>query len=162
MRFVTFRHVPGYPWHPGTRVLVRPPDPRLPTASAAPVLTRDAAAGGLRWCPSACAIMRRARWHVQASEAVVRRRRSEPSYVLPSTIHAGATRPSRFTHIGAPIALPMRPPDDDLVDLTVAALHTFECTPRRTRLQSSRVKRSRWSRGSRGRWSASCKRADAR
>eukprot|EP00966_Prymnesium_polylepis_P286580 6619848-Prymnesium_polylepis.1 len=29
------------------RVLVRPPDPRLSTASAAPVLTRDAAAGGL-------------------------------------------------------------------------------------------------------------------
>eukprot|EP00966_Prymnesium_polylepis_P278978 6444850-Prymnesium_polylepis.1 len=36
VRFVTFRHAPGYPWHPGTRVLVRPPDPQLPTASAAP------------------------------------------------------------------------------------------------------------------------------
>eukprot|EP00966_Prymnesium_polylepis_P258149 5963065-Prymnesium_polylepis.1 len=34
--------------------------------------------------------MRRARWHVQASEAVDGvRRRGEPSYVLPSTIHAG-------------------------------------------------------------------------
>jgi hypothetical protein len=142
---------------------VRPPDPRLPTASAAPVLTRDAAAGGLRWCPYACAIMRRSRWHVQASEAVDGvRRRAEPSYGLSWTIHAGATCPSRFNPIGAPIALPMRPPDDDPVDLTVVPLHTFECTTRRTRLQSSRVKRSRWSRGSRGRWSALCKRADAR
>eukprot|EP00966_Prymnesium_polylepis_P282456 6526578-Prymnesium_polylepis.1 len=70
--------------------------------------------------------MRRARWHVQASEAVDgARRRAKPSYVLPSTINAGATRSSRFTPIRAPIALPMamRPPDDDLVDLTVAALH---------------------------------------
>eukprot|EP00966_Prymnesium_polylepis_P044230 1025016-Prymnesium_polylepis.1 len=63
------------------------------------------------WSSSGCI----ARWNL-----------TPPSYGLPSTIHAGATRPSRFTPIGAPIALPMRPPDDDPVDLTVAPLHTFE------------------------------------
>eukprot|EP00966_Prymnesium_polylepis_P022984 528455-Prymnesium_polylepis.1 len=63
--------------------------------------------------------MRRARWHVQASEAVdgVRRRGlSLPTSSLRPDSH-GATVPRRSIPIGAAFALPIRPPDDDLVDL---------------------------------------------
>ena len=51
----------------------RPPDPRLPTVSAAPVLTRGGTADELQWCPYACAMVRRTGWLVVASQAANRR-----------------------------------------------------------------------------------------
>ena len=71
------------------------------------------------------------------------RRRAEPSCDPSSTRHAGATLPSRFTSFATPIVHPISPSDDDLVDLTIAPLHVFKCTPGGTRLQWSRAKRSR-------------------
>ena len=40
----------------------------------------------------------------------------------------GATVPRRSIPIGAAFALPIRPPDDELVDLVVAPLLAFERT----------------------------------
>ena len=78
----------------------------------------------------ACAVLRRARWHVKASEARIGvRRRAQPSYVLPSTTHAGATLPSPVAPAcGAPNAPPLSPRDDDVDDLTFAAQDGFKST----------------------------------
>ena len=96
--FGTFQGTHGIPGRGFSCVHLTPDSyPTYPTPHsliAAPVLTRDAAAGrGLRCCRHTCAIMRRSRWHVQASEAVHGvRRRAEPSYVLTSTRHARRDR----------------------------------------------------------------------
>jgi hypothetical protein len=52
------------------------------------------------------------------------RRRVEPSCDPCSTRHAGATLLSRSTSFATPIVHPISPSDDDLVDLTIAPLHT--------------------------------------
>ena len=95
-----------------------PPDPRLPTCSTAPVLTRDASAGGLRRCPYACAMLRRAALHAglpgHASTSVGGLSPPAPSFR--PDMH-GATRPRHSMPTGAPFAHPV-PPDDDLVELT--------------------------------------------
>ena len=54
------------------------------------------------------------------------RRRAQPSYVLPSTTHAGATLPSPVAPAWAPNAHPLSPRDDDVDDLTFAAQDGFE------------------------------------
>ena len=77
----------------------------------------------------ACAVLRRARWHVKASEARIGvRRRAQPSYVLPSTTHAGATLPGPVAPAWAPNAPPLSPRDDDVDGLSFAAQDGFEST----------------------------------
>ena len=76
-------------------------------------------------------MLRRARWHVKASEARIGvRRRAQPSYVLPSTtlMLPGATLPGPVAPAWAPNVPPLSPRDDDVDDLTFAAQDGFEST----------------------------------
>eukprot|EP00966_Prymnesium_polylepis_P168220 3889572-Prymnesium_polylepis.1 len=78
---------------------MRPPDPRLPTCSTAPVLTCDASAGELRRCPYACAMLRRAALHAgqpgYASTSVGGQSPPAPSFR--PDMHC-ATRPRHCLH----------------------------------------------------------------
>eukprot|EP00966_Prymnesium_polylepis_P270443 6247493-Prymnesium_polylepis.1 len=102
--------------------------------------------------------MRRARWHVQASEAVDETAvriggLSPPTSSLRPDMH-GATVPRCSIPIGAAVALPIRLPYDDLVDLVVARLLAFECTAAARECSRVARRRSPRSRGYRRRWSA--------
>ena len=53
---------------------------------------------------------------------------SPPATLVRPDMH-GATVPRRSIPIGAPFALPIRPPDDELVELVVRPLLAFEWAP---------------------------------